>query len=334
MSRLLPESVSLFERALLALLLVFVASCASKTPWEPGPDPTPEGTGYRTENTVLVIIDGLRYSEGLGDPEALYTPRMHELAHEGAIVEPFLNDGATVTRRGVPAIWTGSWQAPETFSDPDCGGSENQRATVPTLFEYWRKLLDRPAEDCIYLTGQVGCPWKASDDPEYGPDYWPLLDETGSNDRERGARARFLLEQVQPALLLLYLPDVDHGGHSGEWNQYIANIAVADSIVGAIWDFLQTSPHYADHTTLFVTNDHGRHDNRPTEPHDGFSGHGDGCHGCRTIELLMVGPDTRPGLVSTQPRTIPDIVPTIGELLGFPTPEASGEAMAELLVDR
>jgi hypothetical protein len=74
---------------------------------------------------------------------------------------------------------------------------------------------------------------------------------------------------------------------------------------------------------MFVTNDHGRHDYN-------FSGHGDGCAGCRTIQLLAIGPDIKEGFVSSIPRTIPDITPTVGELLGFVSDDATGIAMTEI----
>ena len=57
------------------------------------------------------------------------------------------------------------------------------------------------------------------------------------------------------------------------------------------------------------------------------------CGGCQTIQLLMVGPDTRQGFVSNTPRTLADITPTIGLLMGFPTELATGVPMAELLVE-
>jgi hypothetical protein len=307
------------------------------------PAPTPVGTGRQintnptaerlTQNVVLVIIDGLRYSEGLGDPDHVYVPRMAELAGWGARVDPFLNNGVTVTRRGIPAIWCGTWDAPVLFDDPACGGSTNQRTVAPSIFEYYRKSLDRPADDCVYVLGSVLCPWRQSLHPDYGETYWPRVDQVGDNDIGNWEQARAVLQNDKPHFLLLYLPDVDHFGHYGDWPGYTRAIAVADSIVGMLWDTLQADPQYAGRTTLFVTNDHGRHNNRPDEPHDGFSGHGDDCAGCRRIELLAVGPDIRPGFRSTTPRNIPDIAPTIGALLGFPTPFVTGSVMTEILTD-
>ena len=86
-----------------------------------GPD---RAWALETERVVLVVIDGLRYTEGLGDASETYTPHMHALADAGAIVEPFLNDGITYTSRAIPAIWCGAWTEIDQFDDPACGGIE------------------------------------------------------------------------------------------------------------------------------------------------------------------------------------------------------------------
>jgi hypothetical protein len=278
---------------------------------------------YETRNVALVIIDGLRYSEGLGDPDHTHVPEMWALAQQGAIVEPFLNDGYTYTSRAIPAIWCGAWTAVDTFSDPDCQGESNNHARMPTIFEYFRRNLSRPEEDCLYVLKDVGCVWKASLDEDYGPEFWPLYHSVGITDLDVWLQAEPLLDAHTPSFFLLYLASVDHWGHSGDWDAYVSAIAEADSIVGMLWDYLQAHPSYAGTTTLMVTNDHGRHD------YD-FSGHGCGCDGCRTVQLLAVGPDIEAGLVSTVPRGITDVTPTIGELLGFRTEDATGTAMAEI----
>jgi len=306
---------------LLLVLLSILFLCATRT----------EITHARsvaglTENVVLVVIDGLRYSEGLGDPEHTYVPEMYELSLQGAIVEPFLNDEYTYTSRAIPAIWCGAWTRVLTFPDPLCGGVDTNYTELPTIFEYFRKQLFRPVEDCIYVLPDVHCPWKGSFDVDYGPDYWPLYHEAGDTDYEVWHEAEEILTTASPSFFLLYLADVDHEGHSGDWVGYTSAIATADHIVGMLWDLLESHPSYAGRTTLFVTNDHGRHS------YD-FSSHGCDCEGCRTIQLLAVGPDVRAGLVSTLPRTLCDVTPTIGSLLGFSTEKATGAVMEELFVE-
>ncbi len=280
------------------------------------------GTAYVKEHVVLVIIDGLRYSEGLGDVNHAHVPYMAALAEQGAIVSNFQNDGFTYTSRAIPAIWCGAWTDINTFNDPDCDGSSNNTSELPTVFEYYRKQLSRPAEDCVY-TLKALCPWKASLDPDYGMDYWPLYHSVGYTDTDVWHETEQVISDLAPHFLLMYLADVDSKGHSGIWDDYLNAISIADSLVGELWNTLQADTAYAGKTTMLVTNDHGRHDYN-------FQGHGDDCMGCRHIQLLAIGPGIHSGLVSDIPRTIPDIAPTIGALLGFETEDATGTAMTEL----
>jgi hypothetical protein len=282
-------------------------------------------SAYTTENVILVIIDGLRYTEGLGDSNHSYVPRMYELSRKGAIVEPFLNDRHTNTSRGIPAIWCGAWTEVLAFSDRDCGGVYNSRCELPTVFEYYRAASGGPKTDCIYVLGDVGCPWKASLDADYGRAYWPLYHSEGVTDLEVWHEAESIISEYHPSFAVVYLARVDHFGHSGSWSYYTRAIEIADSIVGMLWDFIESDPVYAGKTTLMVTNDHGRH------THD-FTGHDCSCEGCRTVQFLAVGPDIKQDHVSHIPRTICDITPTIGELLGFATEKATGSAMQELLL--
>ncbi len=281
---------------------------------------------YETENVVLVIIDGLRYSEGLGDTAHEFVPKMHALSRRGTIIEPFTNDRFTYTSRAIPAIWCGAWTEVIDFADPVCGSSANSRCELPTIFEYYRKQVCRSEEDCIYVLPDVGCPWRASLDADYGMDYWPLYHSVGHTDMEVWQEARQVLEEHHPAFALLYFERVDHFGHSGSWAYYTRAIELADSIVGMVWEFIESDSVYAGRTTMFVTNDHGRHT-------DDFTGHGCDCEGCRTIQLLAVGPDIKRDFVSTTPRTLCDIAPTIGELMGFCLDRSTGTPMLEILTD-
>jgi arylsulfatase A-like enzyme len=95
-----------------------------------------------------------------------------------------------------------------------------------------------------------------------------------------------------------------------------------------LWKFLQEDSYYSGKTTLFVTNDHGRHDDYVS---NGFVNHGDNCYGCRHIELLAIGPDFPKGKVISKSYNQTDIAPTIGKILGFNPHNAQGTPIYELL---
>ena len=79
----------------------------------------------------------------------------------------------------------------------------------------------------------------ASFDVEYGPDYWPLYHSEGYTDPDVWQETQQVIATQSPGFLLMYLADVDHAGHSGDWDEYVAAITIADSIVGQLWDALQ-----------------------------------------------------------------------------------------------
>ena len=76
---------------------------------------------------------------------------------------------------------------------------------------------------------------------------------------------------------------------------------------------------------MFVTNDHGRHD----DAHGGFTNHGDDCEGCEHIMLLAIGRNVTAGVENSDLHYQIDIAPTVGDLLGFSTPEAVGISLFE-----
>jgi hypothetical protein len=235
-----------------------------------------------------------------------------------------LNDSITVTMRAIPAIWCGSWSIPH---DTTVNGLQNQYATAPTVWEYFRKSRGVDSTHALYIMKWLTTPWIQSFHPQYGPAYWPWYVLQGSADLDVWQNAKIKLQTYRPELTVIYLPDVDSAPSRG-WSAYTQAILTADSIVGMLWDYVQSDPVYQNTTTLLVTNDHGRH---LDGIQNGFVSHGDGCWGCRHIMFLGVGAGVPKAVHSTIRRTIPDITPTIGSLLRFPTPFATGKPMVEIL---
>jgi hypothetical protein len=275
-------------------------------------------------HVFLVIIDGARYSETLGDPLGRYIPRIRKLAQQGVVVDTMINDSVTVTARAIPAIWSGSWSTPH---DTTVNGLKNQYATAPTVWEYYRKSRGADSTHAMYIMVWLSTPWIQSFHPQYGPSYWPWYVLQGSSDLDVWQNAKTKLQTYHPELAVIYLADVDAAPARG-WSAYTQAIITADSIVGMIWDYIGSDPVLRNSTTLLVTNDHGRH---LDGVQNGFVSHGDGCWGCRHIMFLGVGSGMPKGTHTAIRRTIPDITPTIGSLLGFPTPYATGKTMIEIL---
>ena len=278
-----------------------------------------------SENVLIVIIDGARYSETLGDTTRSYTPRMWELAANGSYISHFYNDSMTYTSRAIPALWCGTWTE---VRDTLYSGSQTQYAIKPTIFEYIRKQKNLPPKQFYYVLKELNSLWLPSFDSDYGPEYWPTYHSVGSTDNDVAAEAFRVMDYYHPQYMWIYLSDVDGAGHSGNWQNYLSAIRNADNIIGDLWDKVQSDTFYADKTTMFITNDHGRHD----DEHGGFSGHGDACDGCRHIQFLAIGPHIRKNFESIIYRRIPDLAVTVAWIAGVKASKASGEIMQEIFI--
>jgi hypothetical protein len=283
---------------------------------------------YTTEHVVIVLIDGVRYTESLGDTTGQYCPRMTALGNLGVVQDSAFNDSVTVTVFAIPSTWMGRFYP---LQDTTYQGNPIQFCRYPSIWEYARHDLGLPVEKTIYVTPDYGSDtWQPSFYPGYGPSYWPdFVQPTVSDDNNQADfdSAIVAIGRQHPVVSYIYLPDSDHAGHSGIWADYIAEIRQADSLIGELWNFIQADTIMSGKTTMFVTNDHGRHD----DAHGGFRGHGDSCFGCRHVMMLAIGPDFRHGARLNFPRaSIKDITRTTGELLGFNAQHSTGRIMEEL----
>jgi hypothetical protein len=284
---------------------------------------------YQTQHVVVILIDGVRYTESLGDTTHTYAPRMWALSQLGAVQDSAFNDSVTVTNFGIPATWMGRFWP---LQDTTYQGNSIQFCRYPTVWEYARHDLGLPIEKTIYVTPDYGSStWQPSFYPGYGPSYWPHMVQPTVSDNNNQAdfdSSIVVLHRDHPVVSYIYLPDTDHAGHSGVWADYLAKIRQADSLVDQIWINIQTDSILQNKTTMIVTDDHGRHD----DTHGGFRNHGDSCFGCRHVMLWAIGPDIAHGVHLNTPRaSIRDIAHTAGELLGFATPLSPGRILTELL---
>lgn len=270
-----------------------------------------------SQNVVLVVIDGARYTETFGDESHEFVPKMAELATEGSYINTFYNDGDTWTAHAIPALWCGTWAGVNYTTEG------TQYTIMPSIFEYYRKQKNAPNTDAIYELTYVSSLWLQSYHSEYGENYWPKTVSQGSTDNDVLVNTINDMETYHPKLTWMYLPNVDHQGHSGIWDNYVNAIKNADQIVYDLWNFIQTNNYYKDNTIMLVTNDHGRH---TTD----FSSHGDNCDGCRHIMFLAIGPNIKQNYVSNTNRTTPDFAVTAAYILGVNPEYATGNPITEI----
>ena len=283
----------------------------------------PASALIRTRHVVIVVIDGGRYSETLGDPTLANHPRMgRDLAAIGARPARFDNLGITNTVPGMSAIVCGAIQ--------DLANDGTERPHLPTLGEYLRKLQATPDSlvRVVAMKGKLNV-LGYSDHPDYGAAYGAVTHAGFATDMETFAFARAEMLQYKPTYLLVHFGEPDVYGHALNWPAYLGALHLCDSLVWQLWTDIQSDAELGGRTTLFVTNDHGRHD----DFHGGFQNHGDACDGCRHIMVLMAGPDNFTGYTSGAHHDQRAIARTAGYLLGVPMPLAAGAVMDDLLLE-
>jgi hypothetical protein len=308
--------------AALAALMVLAtcASCGSSEVDAPLTVNRSVAVADTDAKVVILVIDGPRYTESFGDPTHAHIPRMwNEVRPQGTLFTNFRNEGWTSTVPGHSSIITGTWQY------LDNTGAEHP--TKPTLFEYYRYARAAAQSEGYVISGKskLGvCSY--STDPGYGAAYGATAVVGLASDLDVYNTLISTLQNDRPHVVMACFPQVDLSGHSGVWSNYLAAIEGADSLVANAWSYIQSDSFYAGHTYVFVTADHGRHD----DAHGGFSSHGDGCEGCRHIFCLALGPDIRQDYTVSNIFVQRDIGVTAAAVLGIPAPQAEGYYMQDM----
>lgn len=283
---------------------------------------------YQSQNVIVVVVDGPRYSETWGDPLRINIPVRDSLSNYGVLLTNFRNLGDTYTIPGHTAICTGNYQS--IAND----GSESPY--YPSFFQDWLKTTNEINTKC----GIVGSKDKLrvlsnclySD---YQNSYRPFFNCGVNGDGTGGYRADSITLEIalntltlnQPRLMLIAFKDPDYFGHQSDSIGYINAIRKTDQYIGVIWDYIQNSSNYKDKTTLIVTNDHGRHLDGVS---GGYTSHGDNCEGCRHIELFALSPDFKSNVQLGTAYDQLDISATIKEMLHFPFYTGKGKVMDDL----
>lgn len=283
---------------------------------------------YQTENVIILVIDGPRMSETFGDTSYHYIPNLARvLAPQGVLMKNFRNNGPTYTNAGHTAITTGVYQRINN------GGMELPRN--PSIFQYFLKEKQLSMENAwvIASKGKLSILGNTKDKKwrnQFQPSLYCGVNGSGvgyTSDDKCFADAVRLLKAHHPKLTLINLLEVDVKGHINDWNGYLKAIVNTDKKALELWNFIQNDSIYKDKTTLFITNDHGRH----LEGHkNGFVNHGDNCEGCRSIYLIALGPDFKSNTVIDRSYGLIDISSTISEMLKFDFPVSKGQVMTEL----
>ncbi|MTG97302.1 MULTISPECIES: alkaline phosphatase family protein [Myroides] len=289
--------------------------------------PEEPGKKYKTENVIILSIDGPRMSETWLEEKQQYIPNRVELLKQGVFINNFQNNGMTNTNAGHTALITGVY---DTISN-----NGKELPTYPSVLQQWLKHSKADSlKAWVIVSKDKLAVLNNSKQQEWNNKYMPATDAgiagNGTGYREDMVtmnNLRDVMVKHSPNLIVVNLKDVDSYGHGNNWKKYIESIQITDQSIKDIWDYIQALPQYKDKTTLIVSNDHGRHiDGHKT----GFKDHGDDCTGCRHIEFFAMGPDFKQNAtISTGNYEQIDVASTVAELLEFPLEYAKGKVIKD-----
>jgi hypothetical protein len=139
---------------------------------------------------------------------------------------------------------------------------------------------------------------------------------TSRIDHSLTARARRVVEEEDPDLLVLQLLAADQLGHvrGVRSREYLDQLAETDRRVGEFLEFLEERGKL-DGATVILMADHGQG--------RGIGGHGHLDWGERPVPFVVWGEGAVPGAVSHEPRSVLELAATVSRLLGVTAPQAA-----------
>ncbi len=120
------------------------------------------------------------------------------------------------------------------------------------------------------------------------------------------------LKSEQPRVLYVSLGETDDWAHAGRYDLYLDAAWHNDDYIRRLWETAQSLPQYKGKTSLVITTDHGRGDDRVE-----WKNHGEDVPDCERIWIAVLGPDTNPSSVTVTHATQAQTAATVAALLGL-----------------
>ena len=274
--------------------------------WPPAPSlsPTrtpPGGAKRRCRRFIAIVIDGCR-ADRLLEAD---TPFLDRLRREGADYTGMQTVYPARTVTGFSSMLTGA--------PPKVHGMRSN--FVPNLGVKCESVFD--SLESAGMKGKlVGIAHLVDAFGERDVETVTAVTHNDEIDEALSARARLVLEQDDPELLVLQLLSVDQTGHArGSYNsEYLAKIEESDRIIEEFLGWCG-GMGYLEDATVLITADHGQG--------LGIGGHGHMSPTEIQVPCIMWGAGLEEFGRFDQPRSIMDVAPTVTHFLGLPPPSQS-----------
>lgn len=267
----------------------------------------------RTQNVVLVAIDGVRWQEVFGPGRDTVMPFLWSVvAKEGQL---FGNRGRGSRMRVANRLnfsYPGYQEMLAGFVDPRIDNNRfgpNPNVTVLEWLNRQPGLRGRVAAFANWVV--IDAILARRDSSVVVRAGGPRGEETIADHELHRLAMRHLAER-KPRVLFIGYGETDAWAHAGRFDRYLAALRDADGFLAELWLALQREEQYRGKTTLIVTTDHGRGRGRR------WLNHGWRVRGSGETWLAVIGPDTPArGERRNVTLTTSQVAATVAAALGY-----------------
>ena len=261
----------------------------------------PDATGHAVnEKVIVIVVDGMR-KERFEDADAPFLKKLRAEGTEYTQMETVYPARTVVC---FSSMFTGAYPK-------DHGIRSNMvwrlGIRVESIFDSLRKVGKKGR-----LLGIAHLIDSMGDDVESVT----AVMHNDVADRNIIERAKCIMTEQNPDLLVVQLIGVDQTGHSRGvlYDEYVQKISEADALIEEYVGWL-TDQGMMHNTTLIICADHGQA--------DGIGGHGHLDEGERYVPFFLHGPSIRQGHRIDEKQSLISVAPTLAYLLGTPYPNGS-----------
>lgn len=165
------------------------------------------------------------------------------------------------------------------------------RVAAFTSWEAFPFIINSDRNKIAVNSGVVRAKGKLSDQEKLLNDISFQLPNDEGQTRLDGLTFQYAFEHLKlnhPHLLFISFDETDHYAHEGEYDRYLKSARYTDDMIRSMWEWIQSVPDYKDKTTLVITTDHGRGNNRDED----WKHHGSKMPEADQIWFAFLGPDT------------------------------------------
>lgn len=266
----------------------------------------------KTENIVIITLDGFRWQDMFrGADSGILNKRQFALQDSIALASKYwANDRDERRQKLMPFFWNTLIKDGQLYGNRDAGSYVNVTNRYWFSYPGYNEIFTGYGDTLVnsndfglnhntnvleFINEQKGfenkvkvfSSWRAFT-RILNVERSKLNVTVGLTDTAEIAAAIDYMQNEKPKVVYISMTATDHEAHEKHYDNYLAAAHREDSLIAAVWNFIQHNRTYKNKTTLFITVDHGRGEGAKFTTHNAKTPH------ANEIWFAVMGPDTKP----------------------------------------